>query len=112
MAEGAGNRSQTPEADRRDDAHEAYGDRVYPPTQPWLSRANPGGQPGGTTAAQVIVEGRLTGENERVEMAETVLDYVPSHPSRQGGFFSARIRGNLPCNSAPRAMLSPSFLKL
>lgn len=42
---------------------------------------------GGTTAAHVIVEGRLTGENERVEMGETVLDYVPSHSSRKGGLF-------------------------
>lgn len=42
---------------------------------------------GGTTAAQVVVEGRLTGENERVEMGETVLDYVPSHASRKGGLF-------------------------
>jgi uncharacterized protein (TIGR02588 family) len=42
---------------------------------------------GETTAAQVIVEGRLTGENERVEMSETVLDYVPSHSFRKGGLF-------------------------
>jgi uncharacterized protein (TIGR02588 family) len=42
---------------------------------------------GGTTAAQVTVEGRLTGENERVERSETILDYVPSHASRKGGLF-------------------------
>lgn len=42
---------------------------------------------GGSTAAQLAVEGKLIGENGRVEMGETVIDYVPSHSYRQGGLF-------------------------
>jgi uncharacterized protein (TIGR02588 family) len=42
---------------------------------------------GGSTAAQVAVEGVLAGENGRMEMGETIIDYVPSHSYRKGGLF-------------------------
>jgi uncharacterized protein (TIGR02588 family) len=135
LADGTGNRSQTPEADRRDNADEAYweggSNRDVPPPWEWgvaflglalvlavlgfmtyqavtgddsapqvtvytesILPLNSGYlvqiravNQGGSTAAHVVVEGRLTGENERVEMGETVLDYVPSHSSRKGGLF-------------------------
>jgi uncharacterized protein (TIGR02588 family) len=42
---------------------------------------------GGSTAAQVVVEGVLTGEHGRVELSEAIIDYVPSHSYRKGGLF-------------------------
>jgi uncharacterized protein (TIGR02588 family) len=42
---------------------------------------------GGSTAAQLTVEGELTDEKGRVETSETVIDYVPSHSYRRGGLF-------------------------
>jgi len=42
---------------------------------------------GGSTAAQVGIEGELRGENGQVERRETVIDYVPSHSYRKGGLF-------------------------
>jgi uncharacterized protein (TIGR02588 family) len=42
---------------------------------------------GGSTAAQVKVEGRLMRGQEEVEAAEAVLDYVPANSERKGGLF-------------------------
>src|SRR5688500_16880433 len=40
---------------------------------------------GGATGAQVMVKGRLARGGEEIETAETVLDYVPAHSTREGG---------------------------
>ena len=42
---------------------------------------------GGETGAQVIVAGRLAQGGAEIETAETVLDYVPAHSTREGGLF-------------------------
>jgi uncharacterized protein (TIGR02588 family) len=42
---------------------------------------------GGTTAAELRVEGTLRGEGGSVETSETVIDYVPAHSHRKGGLF-------------------------
>ncbi len=45
---------------------------------------------GGSTAANLRVEGVLTDGNGRVEASELVLDYVPMQWHRKGGLFFAR----------------------
>jgi uncharacterized protein (TIGR02588 family) len=42
---------------------------------------------GGSTAAELRIEGTLRGESGRVETSETVFDYVPAHSHRKGGLF-------------------------
>jgi uncharacterized protein (TIGR02588 family) len=42
---------------------------------------------GGETGAQVMIEGRLAEGGQDIETAETVLDYVPAHSTREGGLF-------------------------
>jgi uncharacterized protein (TIGR02588 family) len=41
----------------------------------------------GSAAAQVEIEGRITGREGAVETSRTTLDYLPGHSSRQGGLF-------------------------
>lgn len=50
---------------------------------------------GGSTAAQVKVEGRLMRGAEEVEAAEAVLDYVPAGSERKGGLFFGQDPGAL-----------------
>jgi uncharacterized protein (TIGR02588 family) len=45
---------------------------------------------GGSTAAELRIEGTLRGESGRVEKSETVIDYVPAHSHRKGGLFFAK----------------------
>ena len=46
---------------------------------------------GRSTAAQLTLEGELTGEGgETVETGETTLDYLPGHSEREGGLFFTR----------------------
>jgi uncharacterized protein (TIGR02588 family) len=42
---------------------------------------------GGSTAAELRIEGTLQGENGGVETSETVIDYVPAHSHRKAGLF-------------------------
>ena len=42
---------------------------------------------GGSTAAELRIEGTLRGESGSVETSETVIDYVPAHSHRKGGLF-------------------------
>jgi uncharacterized protein (TIGR02588 family) len=42
---------------------------------------------GGSTAAELRIEGTLMGERGSVETSETVIDYVPAHSHRKGGLF-------------------------
>jgi uncharacterized protein (TIGR02588 family) len=63
-----------------------YTDAIFPLDHGYLVQIRAVNQ-GGTTAAQLAVEGKLTGENGRAETSETVIDYVPSHSYRQGGLF-------------------------
>jgi uncharacterized protein (TIGR02588 family) len=42
---------------------------------------------GGSTAAQVKIEGTLRRDAEEVERAEAVLDFVPAGSERKGGLF-------------------------
>jgi uncharacterized protein (TIGR02588 family) len=49
-----------------------------------LFRARNGGK---STAAEVVVEGALEAEGDRVEVAETTLDYVPSGGVERGGLY-------------------------
>jgi uncharacterized protein (TIGR02588 family) len=42
---------------------------------------------GGSTAAELRIEGTLRGESGNVETSETVIDYVPAHSHRKGGLF-------------------------
>jgi uncharacterized protein (TIGR02588 family) len=42
---------------------------------------------GGSTAAQVRIEGSLMNGSGRMEGSETVIDYVPAHSHRKGGLF-------------------------
>jgi uncharacterized protein (TIGR02588 family) len=40
---------------------------------------------GGSAAAQVTIEGELTGQGGEVETSEVVLDYLPPRSDREGG---------------------------
>jgi uncharacterized protein (TIGR02588 family) len=42
---------------------------------------------GGSTAAELRIEGTLRGERGRVETSEIVIDYIPAHSHRKGGLF-------------------------
>lgn len=42
---------------------------------------------GGSTAAQLVIEGALTHDSGGIETSETILDYVPAHSYRIGGLF-------------------------
>jgi uncharacterized protein (TIGR02588 family) len=42
---------------------------------------------GGSTAAELRIEGTLMGERGSVESSEAVIDYVPAHSHRNGGLF-------------------------
>jgi uncharacterized protein (TIGR02588 family) len=42
---------------------------------------------GGSTAAELRIEGTLRSESGSVETSETVIDYVPAHSHRKGGLF-------------------------
>ena len=42
---------------------------------------------GGSTAANVIIEGVLTHQGSRVESSQTLLDYVPARSYQKGGLF-------------------------
>ena len=42
---------------------------------------------GDETAADVIVEGKLTKAGEEIEMSSATLDYAPSNSKRDGGFY-------------------------
>lgn len=42
---------------------------------------------GGAAAANVNIEGVLTNHSGRVEVSETILDYIPARSYRQGGLF-------------------------
>jgi uncharacterized protein (TIGR02588 family) len=155
MAEGAEDRHQAPEADRRDDADEARltGDRDQAAPPPWewgvaflglvlvlaalgfvayQAVAGDDSPPyvtvhaeailpldhgylvqlravnqGGSTAAQVVVEGRLTGESGRLEMGEAVIDYVPSHSHRKGGLFFSQDPRKHPLQLRARGYAEP-----
>lgn len=48
------------------------------------------GNIGGSTAAEVRIEGRLTLDGREVEKAETVLDYVPVGSRRHAGLYFTR----------------------
>jgi len=63
-----------------------YTDAILPLDHGYLVQLRAVNQ-GGSTAAQLTVEGKLTGKNGRVEVGEAVIDYVPSHSYRQGGLF-------------------------
>jgi uncharacterized protein (TIGR02588 family) len=45
---------------------------------------------GGATAAQLVIEGELSGPDGPVETSEATLDYLPPRSDRQGGLFFAR----------------------
>jgi uncharacterized protein (TIGR02588 family) len=45
---------------------------------------------GGTTAAQLVIEGELSGPDGPIETSEATLDYLPPRSDRQGGLFFAR----------------------
>lgn len=42
---------------------------------------------GGSTAAQLVIEGQLAGPDGLVETSEATLDYVPPRSDRRGGLF-------------------------
>jgi uncharacterized protein (TIGR02588 family) len=44
---------------------------------------------GGSAAAQVTIEGELTGPDGEVETSEVVLDYLPPRSDREGGLLFA-----------------------
>lgn len=44
----------------------------------------------GGAAAQVEIEGKLSGGNDHEEASRVVLDYIPGHSSREGGLFFTR----------------------
>jgi uncharacterized protein (TIGR02588 family) len=45
---------------------------------------------GGATAAQLMIEGELSGPDGPIETSEATLDYLPPRSGRQGGLFFAR----------------------
>jgi uncharacterized protein (TIGR02588 family) len=45
---------------------------------------------GGATAAQLVIEGELTGPDGPIETSEATLDYLPPRSDRQGGLFFGR----------------------
>ena len=58
----------------------------------WLVRfraINQGGEP----AAQLLVEGELSGPEGSVETAQATLDYLPPGSEREGGLFFSRDPG-------------------
>lgn len=61
-------------------------ERVQPVGAGWLVSFSTRNQ-GGSTAAQVRVEGRLTRGDAEPEVAEATLDYVPAGSERKGGLF-------------------------
>ncbi len=64
-------------------------DGILPAASGYLVRIQAINQ-GGSTAAQLRIEGRLTDENGYVETSEAIIDYVPAHSRRQGGLFFTR----------------------
>ncbi len=42
---------------------------------------------GGAAAAQVRIDGALSGESRPSETSSVVLDYIPGHSAREGGLF-------------------------
>lgn len=58
-------------------------------------------------AAPLAVEGKLTGENGRVEMGETIIDYVPSHSYRQGGLFFSQDPRKYPLQLRAKGYAAP-----
>ena len=42
---------------------------------------------GGSTAAQLVIEGELAGPDGPIETSEATLDYVPPRSDRRGGLF-------------------------
>jgi uncharacterized protein (TIGR02588 family) len=42
---------------------------------------------GGAAAAQVRIEGTLSGGSRSAETSSVVLDYIPGHSAREGGLF-------------------------
>jgi uncharacterized protein (TIGR02588 family) len=44
----------------------------------------------GSTATQVEIEGRLSGNEGSTETGRVVLDYIPGHSQREGGLFFTR----------------------
>lgn len=61
-------------------------DAILPVTSGYLVQIRAVNQ-GGSTAAELRIEGTLRGESGRVETSETVIDYVPAHSYRKGGLF-------------------------
>ena len=45
---------------------------------------------GGSAAAQLLIEGELTGPDGPIETSEATLDYLPPRSDREGGLFFAR----------------------
>ena len=45
---------------------------------------------GGSTAAQLLVEGELAGPGGPIETSEATLDYLPPRSDREGGLFFTR----------------------
>ncbi len=64
-----------------------HADAILPVNTGYLVRIRAVNQ-GGSTAAQLRIEGTLRGERGSVETSQTVIDYVPSHSHRRkGGLF-------------------------
>jgi uncharacterized protein (TIGR02588 family) len=62
---------------------------------------------GGSTAAQLAVEGELTGENGRVETSDMVIDYVPSHSYHKGGLFFSQDPRKFPLRLRAKGYAEP-----
>jgi uncharacterized protein (TIGR02588 family) len=63
-------------------------DRIEQLQNGYLVRFRAGNQ-GGSTAAQLVIEGELAGPEGPIETSEATLDYLPPRSDREGGLFFA-----------------------
>jgi uncharacterized protein (TIGR02588 family) len=61
---------------------------------------------GGAAAAQVEIEGRITGGGGE-ETSRAIFDYIPGHSSRRGGLFFTRDPGSAQLSLRPSGYSSP-----